>query len=114
VQLNDPFFNAIEFIYRQSSINGHTARIDSDGKFRAVISHEDPGVANWLDPGGYTEGTAIGRWYDCSSQPLPIMRRVPLGELHEHLPADTALCPPEKRKKILRARRIGAQMRRRW
>jgi hypothetical protein len=114
VQLNDPFFNAIEFIYRQSSINGHTARIDSDGKFRAVISHEDPGVANWLDPGGYTEGTAIGRWYDCSSQPLPTLRRVPLAELHKHLPSDTALCTPKERKTALRARRIGAQMRRRW
>ena len=37
------------------------AALDS-GKFRAVISLEDPGVPNWLDPAGYTEGGIYGRW----------------------------------------------------
>jgi|SRR6202453_4951741 hypothetical protein len=114
VQLNDPLFNAIEFIYRQSSINGHTAQVDTDGRFRAVISHEDPGVPNWLDPGGYNSGTAIGRWYDCSTQPLPTMRCVPFSELRKHLPADTPHCSAAERKQLLRARRIGGQLRRRW
>jgi Protein of unknown function (DUF1214) len=114
VQLNDPLFNAIEFIYRQSSINGHTAHIDSDGKFRAVISHEDPGVHNWLDPGGYDTGTAIGRWYDCDAQPLPTMRRVRFEDLHNYLPPDTPRCSEAERNKILRTRRIGGQLRRRW
>ena len=63
VQLNDELWNAIEFVYRQSSLNGHQARLDADGRFRAVISLEDPGVQNWLDPVGTTRGMLIGRWY---------------------------------------------------
>lgn len=114
VQLNDPLFNAIDFIYRQSSLNGHTAGIDGDGKFRAVISHEDPGIANWLDPSGFTEGTVIGRWYDCSSQPLPKLRKVPFSEIRRHIPAGVAECTQQQRSAALRERRRGAQLRRRW
>ncbi|MGA8705571.1 MAG: DUF1214 domain-containing protein [Steroidobacteraceae bacterium] len=114
VQLNDELWNAVDFIYRQSSLNGHQARIDRDGKFRAVISLEDPGIHNWLDPGGTLQGMLIGRWYDCDSRPVPTLRRVPLKSLREHLPADTLAIGAAERSAALRARRIGAQLRRRW
>jgi hypothetical protein len=114
VQVNDPYFNAVEFVYRQTSLNGHTARIDGDGRFRAVLAHGDPGVANWLDTGGFTEGTLFGRWMQCSSTPLPSARLVKLAELREHLPADTQWVTPDERIEALRKRRIGAQLRRRW
>lgn len=114
VQLNDELFNAVEYNYRQSSLNGHQARVDSDGKFRAVISLEDPGVHNWLDPGETLRGMVIGRWLGCSSNPVPTLKRVPFGELREHLLADTPTITPEERAAQLRARRIGGQLRRRW
>jgi hypothetical protein len=114
VQLNDVLWNAIEFIYRQSSLNGHQARLDSDGKFRAVISLTDPGVPNWLDPAGYTQGMLMGRWYAADSYPMPTLRRVPLAQVREHLPADTPSMTTEQRDEQLRARRIGGQLRRRW
>ena len=31
-------------------------QLDSEGVFRAVISHTDPGVPNWLDTAGHTQG----------------------------------------------------------
>lgn len=114
VQMNDPIFNALEYVYRQTHLNGHMARIDTDGKFRAVVSEEDPGVANWLDTAGYLQGTIIGRWTACSSAPIPTLKVVPFAEIAEHLPADTAFVTAEERKATLRKRRIGAQMRRRW
>lgn len=114
VQLNDPLFNAVEFIYRQSSLNGHQARVDADGRFRAVIALEDPGVPNWLDPGGYSSGTVMGRWYASDSQPLPEIKRVPVSDLRQHLPADTPTVTPEQRERVLRARSRGGQLRRRW
>jgi hypothetical protein len=114
VQLNDELFNAVDFVYRQSSLNGHQARVDADGRFRAVISLEDPGIHNWLDPGGTLRGMLIGRWYGCDSRPTPTLRRVPFRELHLHLPKDTPRVGAGERATQLRARRIGAQLRRRW
>lgn len=114
IQLNDPLFNALEYVYRLSSTNGAMARLSSDGRFRAVISLDDPGVPNWLDPAGYREGGIYGRWYDCSSEPVPTIKRVKLAELRDHLPPDTPqVTPAERREEI--ARRVRAcQRRRRW
>lgn len=114
IQLNDPYFNALEYVYRLSSSNGHFARLSSDGKFRAVISLEDPGVPNWLDPAGFTEGGIYGRWYDCDSEPLPVIRCVKLKELRAHLPADTPSVSPAQRAEELRQRVRACQRRRRW
>lgn len=114
VQLNDELWNAVDFVNRQSSLNGHQARVDGDGRFRAVISLQDPGIHNWLDPGDTRRGMLIGRWYSCDSRPLPTLRRVPLARLFEYLPADMARISPAERDATLRARRIGAQLRRRW
>jgi hypothetical protein len=36
IQLKDPVFNAVEYVYRLSSLNAATARISSDGKLRAA------------------------------------------------------------------------------
>jgi hypothetical protein len=113
-QLNDPYFNATEYVYRLSSTNGHFAKISSDGKFRAVISLEDPGVPNWLDPAGFKQGTVYGRWYDCDSHPTPTIKRVKFSELRDHLPPDTPTVTPEERAEELRRRVRACQRRRRW
>ena len=114
IQLNDPYFNAVEYVYRLSSLNGATAKISTDGKLRAVISLDDPGVPNWLDPAGYKQGTIYGRWYDCDSNPMPTIKRVTLAELREHLPEDTPVVTPAEREVELRERVRAAQRRRRW
>jgi hypothetical protein len=113
-QLNDPYFNAIEYVYRLSSTNGHFAHVSQDGKFRAVISLADPGVPNWLDPAGFLQGTIYGRWYDCDSCPTPTVKRVKFIELRDHLPADTPTVSLEERAGELRMRVRACQRRRRW
>lgn len=114
VMMIDHLWNQVEFIYRQSSLNGHQARIDSDGKFRAVVSIDDPGVHNWLDTGGYLHGQIMGRWLRCSSRPVPALKKVNFADIRKHLPADTPSVSKQERDQLLRARRIGAQLRRRW
>lgn len=114
IQLNDPYYNAVEYVYRLSSTNGAMAKISSDGKLRAVIALEDPGVPNWLDPAGFKQGTVYGRWYDCDSNPLPIIKRVPLSKVRDYLPRDTPVVTPEQRAAELRDRVRAAQRRRRW
>lgn len=113
VQVIDALWNQVDLVHRQSSLNGRQARLDPDGKFRAVLSVEDPGVHNWLDTGGSLRGMLIGRWYRCSSHPTPRLRKVKFSELSRHLP-DTPSISAEQRAEALRARRVGAQLRRRW
>jgi hypothetical protein len=114
IQLNDPYFNALEYVYRLSSTNGHFAKLSSDDRFRAVIALTDPGVPNWLDPAGYTEGGIYGRWYGCDSEPVPTITRVKLAELRDHLPPDTVTVSAEERAEELSARVRACQRRRRW
>lgn len=114
IQLNDPYFNALEYVYRLSSTNGAMARLSSDGRYRGVIALTDPGVPNWLDPAGYTEGGIYGRWYECSSEPVPTITKVKLADLRTHLPADTPVVTPDQRREELRRRVVACQRRRRW
>lgn len=114
VQLNDPLWNTIDWINHQSSLNGGQAVLDSDGRFRAVIAIDDPGVPNWLDPAGWLEGSLMLRWTGASSGPEPVLKIVPAAGIRAHLPSDTPVVTPEQRDEALRRRRRGAQWRRRW
>jgi hypothetical protein len=114
VQLSDPLWNSIDWLNHQSSLNGRQVQIDSDGKFRAVIALDDPHVPNWLDPGGWHEGSMMLRWTEASSGPAPTLISVSVGELRDHLPADTPFVTPVERDIAVRARRRGVQLRRRW
>ena len=104
VQLCSHFWEARDYHLRQTSLNGHQAEIDEDGMFRAVISHGDPGIANWLDAGGHEQGLLAIRYYEPDSTPIPTMRRVKLAELRAALPASTPTISAEARQKTLRDR----------
>jgi len=114
IQLSDPLWNSVDWLNRQSSLNGRQARLDSDGRLRAVIALEDPGVPNWLDTGGFDNGSVMIRWNRSSSGPVPTLRCVPADELRRHIPTDTPAVTPQQRDEALRARRRGMQWRRRW
>ena len=112
--LADPLFGTIDFMNCQSSLNGHQARIDADGRCRMVVCGSDPAVPNWLDTGGYPQGVIQVRWNECSTQPLPEARLVKLADLRAHLPPDTPTISVDEREAALRHRRLGAQLRNRW
>ena len=114
VQLSDMLWNSVDWMNRQSSLNGGQARIDADGKFRAVIALDDPGVPNWLDTGGNREGAIMLRWTEASSGPAPALTLLDANELRNHLPTDTPLVTSAEREQKLRARRRAVQWRRRW
>lgn len=114
VHLCDEMMSSIDQINRQTSINGHQAHMDSDGKFRSVISLEDPEVPNWLDTGGRGYGVISSRFWKCSDVPALELRKVKIAELRRHLPADTPVVTAEQREVSIRLRRKGAQLRGRW
>lgn len=114
IQVIDGLWNQAEVLYRQTSLNGLTAKVDKDGRFRAVLTHEDPGFANWLDTCGNGYGMLIGRWYRCSSLPTPEVKRMKLSEVAQYLGDKSERISPEDRKSALRERLVGSQTRRRW
>jgi len=103
-QLSNLQWEALDYCVRRTSINGHQAAIDDDGMFRAVISHEDPGVANWLDAGGRTLGLVAGRYFKPQTVPTPRLKVVPFASVADHLPRGTRRVTPEERQQELRAR----------
>ena len=112
--VGDDRFCTVDWVNRQSSLNDVQAHIDSDGRFRAVISRLDPGVPNWLDKGDYPWGIIQMRWNRASDYPDPTMTKVAFADLRKHLPDDTPVVTPEERREQLRLRREGAQLRRIW
>ena len=113
-QLTDELTDSIDWTNRQSTVNGHSARLDKDGKFRAVISSKDPGVPNWLDVADYQRGLIVGRWKECASYPKPSVQKVKVADVRKYLPADTPLVTPEARDAHIRVMRKAVQLRRRW
>ncbi|MEE3754960.1 DUF1214 domain-containing protein [Mycobacterium intracellulare] len=103
-QLTSHFWEALDWNLRQTSLNGHQAVLDDDGVFRAVIAHQDPGYANWLDAGGHTVGLITARYYKADSVPLPTIRTVPLASLAEELPASTKTVSAAERQESIRRR----------
>ena len=103
--LANGYWECVEYASRQSSLNRAQATLDSDGMMRAVIAHRDPGVPNWLDPGGNVEGTLSIRFLHAERAPEIAFQRLPLAALREALPAETPVVDARARGEILGARR---------
>jgi len=110
-QLSNLAWEALDYYRRQTSINSHQAIIDSDGMFRAVISQRDPGVANWLDPGGREIGLVSGRYFQSDDAPVPRLTKLPLAQLSEFLPDDSVRIDGKQRAENLRGRWRSAHRR---
>jgi len=114
VQLVDPFYSAIDFIFHSAAFNGMQAYVSSDGNVRFVVSVGDPGVPNWLDSAGWRQGGMFWRWHSASSFPMPSVKRVKLAELRRHLPPDTPAVSVAERAAERSSRISHYQSRRRW
>jgi len=114
IDLHDDLNIVIDWMNRQSCLNGFTSTPDADGYVRYVVSARDPGVPNWLDNAGYEKGMICARWQRCDEYPEHATKVVKLSELRDHLPAETPVVSAEQRDADIRLRRKGLQMRRRW
>ncbi|MDB5425484.1 MAG: hypothetical protein JWQ29_2900 [Phenylobacterium sp.] len=104
--IGDRYLQLADFTYHQSSLNGHQARIDADGKFRAVLTQQDPGVPNWLDPVEIAPMGLIQFRQFFQEKPVdpPRVTKVAFSDIRRHLPADTPLVSPAERAQQLRDR----------
>ena len=109
--IGNPWWETIHYGRHQSSLNAYQAAVDSDGLVRVVLCERDPGVANWLDTAGHSNGPIILRCVRTKTAPTPITRIVPFEQIAAELPSDTAKVTPEERLSILAARRRAVQER---
>ncbi|MBI02734.1 MAG: hypothetical protein CL468_01695 [Acidimicrobiaceae bacterium] len=108
VQLGDVWYQSLDWWNRQSSLNGHQAVVGTDGVFRAVIAHRDPGIANWLDTTGATQGVITFRWNQATFQPVPTAELVSFDDLTVRLDDRWSKVTPIERAEVLRLRRRAA------
>jgi hypothetical protein len=78
--------------------------LDSDGIYRFVIAHEDPGVPNWLDTTGYSEGLMSLRWAYPKSTPTVATKVVALDNVWDGFPSDTPYVDESARKDAIAVR----------
>ena len=103
--LGNPWWETIHYGRHQSSLNGHQAVVDSDGLVRVVLCGRDPGVANWLDTAGHSNGAMILRCVRTTTAPTPNARVVAFDDIASALPADTQRVTAEERAAVLERRR---------
>jgi hypothetical protein len=103
--LGNPWWETIHYGRHQSSLNAHQAMVDADGLVRVVVCERDPGVANWLDTAGFSNGAMILRCVRTTTAPTPRARVVAFDEIASALPADTPRISADERASILEHRR---------
>lgn len=82
VLLYTRFLQTYDHVNRRVSLNRRQTRLEADGSFRMVLAHRDPGVPNWLDTEGRTQGRLFWRFL-LPEEPLqPLRTRVaPVAEV---------------------------------
>ena len=114
VEFGNYWWETMDYRYRLASTNCHHAVLEDDGELIVVVSHDDPGLPNWLDPSGHAEGYVTYRWMLADHHPVPQCTQLPRAALLEHLPAGVRRITPEARRAQLAARRRGVQQRFKW
>jgi hypothetical protein len=103
--LGNPWWETIHYGRHQSSLNGHQAVVDSDGLVRVVLCGRDPGVANWLDTAGFSNGAMIMRCVRTTTAPTPTARMVTFDSIGSELPPQTMTVTSDERASVLERRR---------
>jgi hypothetical protein len=103
--LGNPWWETIHYGRHQSSLNAHQVAVDSDGLVRVVLCGRDPGVANWLDTAGHSNGAMILRCVRTTTAPTPSARVVSFDDIAAALPADTTRVTADERASVLERRR---------
>ncbi len=106
VEFGNYWWETMDYRYRMSSTNCHMAELEDNGELLLVITHEDHGYANWLDPSGHSEGYVTVRYLGAENYPIPQCHQMKLTALDSYL-KDTKKVTPQQRQAQLEERRQG-------
>lgn len=80
-QVNNYWMESLDYRYHRIHTNKHLAHYESDGSIRLIVSHDDPGLPNWLETAGHTSGTMCFRWIRADIPVQPATRVVSIEAL---------------------------------
>ncbi len=80
-QLGNIWAESLDYQFEQTHINNHRAKLRNDGSVQIVVSHQNPGVDNWISTAGHRHGIMGLRWVLADALPEPKSRVVKVEEL---------------------------------
>jgi hypothetical protein len=116
-ELADPWLASLDYIQHSGSLNITQAKPDMHGYYTYVIAATDPGVHNWLDTRGLTEGSLFIRWQAFPNtvkiidDAIVSQQVVKLANISQAIQGDSFKETPDSRKTILAARAQSYQRR---
>lgn len=107
LEFNNPWWETMDYRHHLSGTNDHYAVLEDNGELIAVIAHEDPGLPNWLDTCGHTEGMMGRRWMHAQGTATYETTLVDHEKLFATLPKNVKRITAEERKEQIRSRQRG-------
>ncbi len=80
-QLDNHWLESLDYRYFTIHVNKHTAEYRDDGSVQIVVAHQDPGVPNWINTVGHSQGAMSFRWIQAQVHPQPQCRVVNFSEI---------------------------------
>ncbi|CAN5818887.1 hypothetical protein BH09ACT7_BH09ACT7_29690 [soil metagenome] len=105
------FVGSMDFLHRAVSYTPARTIVDSDDVVRLVIAHDDPGVHNWLDTQGFSNGNLTYRNLMSTNQASFRTQLVKRADVLDALPAGTVTVGKDDRVAQLQARYHGIKLR---
>ncbi|MFT4615193.1 MAG: hypothetical protein ACI9NT_002345 [Bacteroidia bacterium] len=102
---------AMDYRYRLCSTNCHHAVREEDGELLLVVSHDAPGLPNWLDPSGHNAGYITVHRIGADGCPTPSCEQMLAADLADYLAADVKTMDKDGRRRELAALRLGVMRR---
>ena len=80
-QLDNHWFESLDYRYFTIHVNKHTAQYRDDGSVQIIVAHQDPGLPNWINTVGHDCGGMSFRWIRAKDHPQPKCRVVKFKDL---------------------------------
>lgn len=109
--MGNVFVGSMDFLYRPVSYTPARTKVDADNVVRFVIAHDDPGVHNWLDTQGFSNGNLTYRNLMSQNPATFRTKLVKRAGLLAELPQDTAMVTKEERVQQLQDRYHSIKLR---
>lgn len=111
VEFGNYWWETMDYRYRFSSTNCHHAKLEKNGELIIIISHQDIGANNWLDPCGHEEGYITYRWIGSDHYPKPVAEQLSVNALKINYPELIHQVDQQQRREAMLKRRSGIRQR---